>query len=199
MTDLVTISSAAKLFPALVKGYEQYHNHKLDKALEKIVSKGISLDELINSDKRFATFVRFSRAMEICSSREMFETLTNYIVNGVRSRKIDSEPDLFQIALARLGDLTDTEVKILAKMKELNMYGEANNSSGKYETSRQLESELEHILNIEKSVIASLIHGLGKSGFVIVEQGAWANSECTYILTSFAKYLIDLIFLETGL
>ena len=143
--------------------------------------------------------MRLTRALEICSSQKMFETLTNFIINGVRSKKIDTEPDLFQMALARLGDLTDTEVRILSKMQALNMYGEAKNNSGNHAASRQLEKELEAILGLEKSVISSLIHGLGKSGFVIVEQGVWADSERTYILTSFAKYLIDLIFFETRL
>ena len=129
----------------------------------------------------------------------MLETLTDFIIHGVHSKKIDTEPDLFHVALVRLGDLTDTEVFILSKMQKLNMYGEPNNNSGNYEASRQLEKELEDNLGIEKAVISSLIHGLGKSGFVIVEQGAWANTENTYILTSFAKYLIDLILYETRL
>lgn len=195
----ITLSTVSKGYSILAKGYDKYRSYKLDKALESIEQEGISTEDLLKTDHRFSSFVRYVRALETCSSSEMLETLTDMLINGIKSEKVDTEPDLFQLCLTRLGELTKTEVLILSKMHNLNMYGKANNEADNHKESRQLENELYSELGIDKDVISSLIHGLTRSGFVILEQGHWFGGQSSYIITDLAHYLIELIHIENAL
>lgn len=185
------LSSAIPIGKAIHKGYSLYKDHKLEKALDEIEKKGTSLEELINSNHRFASFMRFLRAYEICSSQHMYNTLIHYLINGIKSQEIDNQPDIFQSVLSRLGELTETEVMILSKMQNLGMW--EGDSAADFQLSGELERWVHKTPGISRDAAQGIICGIQRSGFIQSRHSTWAGNEMTYHLTGLAKYLLDLI------
>lgn len=189
--------ASGKVLQMLRKGYSIYKDHKLDKALQEVEQGGYTVDDLLKTDHRFASFVRFLRAYEVCSSNAMYSTLTQFLLNGLKSEEVDKRPDIFQSVLSKLGELTEMEVKILGRMQQLNMWGEDGPKG--FEISLALDEWVEEAFSIDQAAARGVVSGMQRSGFVQVKPATWAGEKLNYRLTGLAKYLLDLVYYKSQL
>ncbi|GHC17561.1 hypothetical protein GCM10010082_05990 [Kushneria pakistanensis] len=151
---------------AAQKGYEKFTLARLERFLSQAEQGGVTVDELTDTEHRFAHFVSMVRALESCSNNEMADYLAALMIGGAQSGNADKKPDIFHAVLNGLGSMTKTEVNILFKMHRLELFEDAQPGGYKEDKVTQLVSECMSDLGIDEALLAAILNGMIRTGFV---------------------------------
>lgn len=193
MTDVISITAAAAKW-----GYRGYDSWKFERILKKAESRQIGLTVLESSHHRIAAFTRVLRAIEICSSEEMIDYLAEVMIGGIKSGDIEEKPDLVQMTLSALSTVTKTEMKVMLKMRDHNLY-EGEGGDDAYHARHGFIEDCCKSLSITPGMLSAIQNGLIRTGLVSVEHSDWGGrAASTNQLTDLAKYLFQLVEHEHG-
>lgn len=184
-----------KIVADLLKGaYSQSMEWKFERLEQKAHEKGLSVDGLVNSDKRFATFMRVARAFEQCYEKEVVDFLAEALIGGVESEKLDRKPDFVQMTIGSLIGVTKTELSILAIMHKRGIYLDNPEVANKDRCRSRFIQDCKDDLGLEPPMLAAITNGLARTGLVTTETPAiGAPSPNSNKLTELARELFSYI------
>ena len=193
------MSDVASVMVAISKwGYRGYDTWKFERILAKAESRQIGLTVLEGSHHRIAAFTRVLRAVEICSSEEMIDYLAEVMIGGIKSGDVEEKPDFVQMALSALSTVTRTEMRVMLKMRDHQLF-EGDGGADAYHAKTAFIGDCCGELSITPGMLSAIQNGLIRTGLVSVEHSDWGGrAASTNQLTELAKYLFHLVEYERG-
>ena len=158
------ISVGAKMVSILLKGaYSKHMEWKFERLEERARLGGMSIEDLIASDDRFAVFMRVARAFEHCSNKEVVDFLTDAMIGSIKSGDLEDKPDFVQMAISALSGITKTELYILSAMHRHQVYLDMPVTANNQENRESFIKDCEETLGIESDMLSAITNGLGRS------------------------------------
>ncbi|TDV98024.1 hypothetical protein BDK62_10456 [Halomonas alkaliantarctica] len=164
------ISVGAKMVSILLKGaYSKHMEWKFERLEERARQGGMSTEDLIASDNRFAVFMRVARAFEHCSNTEVVDYLADAMIGSIKSGDMEEKPDLVQMAIGALSGVTKTELDILATMHRHQVYVDADFLQDNESNREAFVKECEDTLGIGSTMLSAIANGLVRTSLVTNE------------------------------
>lgn len=178
------------IYKGAALAYNGYMAWKFERLLQKAEDHGMTPEELSNSDQRFALYMRVGRAFEACSEKEVVDFISNVMVGGISSGDADQHPDLVQMALSAVSNLTKIELNLLLLLRE----HQPNDLSSRKGFQGFLQ-DVEDRLFLQRAEATGILYGLLRTGLVLPpDTGPWAESTIYgFRLTSLADTLFGYV------
>ncbi|WP_336268794.1 hypothetical protein [Vreelandella arctica] len=162
-----SISVGAKLMSILLKGaYSKHMEWKFERLEERARQGGMSIEDLIASDDRFAVFMRVARAFEHCSNTEVVDYLADAMIGSIKSGDVEDKPDFVQMAVGALSGVTKTELDILVTMHRHQIYVDGDFRRDHESNREAFIKECEDTLGIESTMLSAITNGLMRTSLV---------------------------------
>ncbi|MFD2665711.1 hypothetical protein [Halomonas halophila] len=170
--------------------YRCFMAWKFDRLIEKAEAHGMTEQELCNSDQRFALYMRVGRAFEACSEKEVIDFISDAMIGGIRAGDAEHQPDLVQMALAAVSNITETELNLLLLMR-----AHQGNDLATRDRYQNFLTDVENKLHLKPAEAAGVLYGLLRTGLVLPpDTGPLAESTIYgFRLTSLADTLFSYV------
>ncbi|WP_143005145.1 hypothetical protein [Billgrantia gudaonensis] len=163
----------ARMVSLLLKGaYSKHMEWKFERLEERARQGGLSVDDLIASDERFATFMRVARAFEHSSNTDVVDYLADALIGSIKSGDVEEKPDFVQMAIGSLNGLTKLELDILAAMHRYQIYYDADFRLDHEKIRESFILECKTSLGIDSYMLSPIINGLVRTSLVTNETAA---------------------------
>ncbi|WP_219863161.1 hypothetical protein [Vreelandella piezotolerans] len=179
--------------------YRKYMDNKFERLISRAEQRGLRKSELLNSDERFALFMRVGRALEICSQEEMIDYIVDVLIGGIKKGDAESETFIVEMAISTIGELSIEEVKVFLLLREKGMYV---SDSEMDET--DYEDLVRHVLekcNIKPEFFKIYCARLSGKGLVSSPGQGYRGSIASHVprITVLGKRVVDYIYEARGL
>lgn len=197
--DIPSKVAASGIRAVINKGVDFLRKQRIELLLERLESGQVDIDDpQVQTDSFISTLINTADALQKASGHKKINVLTELLLSGAKSGKVNSRTDEFNELLSSIADLSERELITLAICGDCLLYSHSGIDGKKVvEASGKLYEKTSAELSKTHEEAISLVAGLQRTGFIVPMNQP--QKYPLYMLSQKYKDLISYIHLKNEL